>query len=68
MRCKQRPKFKVTTDSKHNLPVAPNILNREFAVNALGEVWISAILYIPTALYLAGIKQLFNGELVWAMP
>jgi len=50
------------------LPVAPNILNREFAV---GEVWVSAIPYIPTdegGLYLAGIKQLFNDELVWAMP
>ena len=57
----------VTTDSKHNLPVAPNILNREFSVNAPGIVWVSDITYIPTDegwLYLAGIKDLFNGELV----
>ena len=32
--CKQKLKFKVTTDSKHNLPVAPNILNREFTIKA----------------------------------
>lgn len=67
LRCKQKLKFKVTTDSKHNLPVAPNILNREFAVTAPGKVWVSDITYIPTDegwLYLAGIKDLFNGELV----
>jgi putative transposase len=67
LRCKQKLKFKVTTDSKHNLPVAPNILNREFSVNVPGKVWVSDITYIPTDerwLYLAGIKDLFNGELV----
>ncbi len=67
LRCKQKLKFKVTTDSKHNLSVAPNILNREFAVNAPGKVWVSDITYIPLGegwLYLAGVKDLFNGELV----
>lgn len=67
LRCKQKLKFKVTTDSKHNLPVAHNILNREFSVNAPGKVWVSDITYIPTNegwLYLAGVKDLFNGELV----
>ena len=57
----------MTTDSKHYLPVAPNILNREFTVNAPGIVWVSDVTYIPTDegwLYLAGIKDLFNGELV----
>src|SRR5690606_5134463 len=66
LRCKQKLKFKATTDSKHHLPVAPNILNREFAVNAPGKVWVSDITYIPTDegwLYLAGVKDLFNGEL-----
>ncbi|MBA3756727.1 MAG: IS3 family transposase, partial [Nitrosomonas sp.] len=65
--CKQKLRFKVTTDSKHHLPVAPNILNREFAVSSPGKVWVSDITYIPTDegwLYLAGIKDLFNGELV----
>ena len=65
--CKQKLKFKATTDSRHNLPVAPNILNRVFTVTAPGKVWVSDITYIPTGegwLYLAGVKDLFNGELV----
>ena len=65
--CKQKRKFKVTTDSKHRLPFAPNILKREFAVSAPDKAWVSDITYIPTEegwLYLAGIKDLFNGELV----
>lgn len=35
--CKQKRKFKVTTDSKHHLPFASNILKREFAVSALDK-------------------------------
>ncbi|GKS69591.1 hypothetical protein W03_15950 [Nitrosomonas sp. PY1] len=60
LRCKQKLKFKVTTDSRHNLPVASNILNREFTVRALGKVWVSDMTYIPTDegwLYLAGVKD-----------
>jgi len=67
LRCKQKCKFKVTTDSKHHLPFAPNILKREFSVSAPNKAWVSDITYIPTDegwLYLAGIKDLFNGELV----
>lgn len=67
LRCKQKRKFKVTTDSKHHLPFAPNILKREFVVRAPGKAWVSDITYIPTDegwLYLAGIKDLFNGELI----
>ena len=67
LRCKQKLKFKVTTNSKHNLPVVPNILEREFSVSTPNKVWVSDITYIPTDegwLYLAGIKDLFNGELV----
>ena len=65
--CKQKLKFKVTINSKHNLPVAPNIIKREFSVSTPNKVWVSDITYIPTDegwLYLAGIKDLFNGELV----
>lgn len=57
----------MTTDSRHNLPVAPNILNWEFTAKAPGKVWVSDITYISTDegwLYLAGVKDLFNGELV----
>ncbi len=54
-------------DALRYLPVAPNILSWEFSVNVLGIVWVSDITYMPTDegwLYLAGIKDLFNGGLV----
>ena len=65
--CKQKKKFKVTTDSKHKLPVAENILNQEFKADVPNKVWVSDITFIPTGegwLYLAGHKDLFNGEIV----
>ena len=67
LRCRQKRKFKATTDSRHNLPVAPNLLGRRFAVSAPNQAWVSDITYIATDegwLYLSGIKDLFNGELV----
>lgn len=67
LRCKQKRKFKVTTDSKHNLPIVPNRLDRQFAVTAPNKAWVTDITYIATDegwLYLAGVKDLFNGELV----
>jgi len=67
LRCKQKRKFRVTTDSRHNLPVAPNLLARQFAVSAPDKAWVSDITYVPTDegwLYLAGLKDLFDGELV----
>jgi len=67
VRCKQKRKFKATTNSKHTLPVAANLLARDFTVSAPNRAWVSDITYIPTAegwLYLAGIKDLFSGELV----
>ena len=48
LRCKQKRKFKVTTDSKHNLPVAPNRLDRQFAVTAPNKAWVTDITYIAT--------------------
>ena len=67
IRCKQRRKVKVTTDSKHNLPVADNILGRRFKVDAPNKVWTTDITYVPTDegwLYLAGHKDLFTGIIV----
>ena len=67
LRCKQKQKFKATTDSRHALPLAPNLLDRQFAVAAPDRAWVSDITYVATDegwLYLAGIKDLFNGELV----
>jgi putative transposase len=67
IRCKQEKKFKATTDSKHNLPVAENLLNQQFEVSKPNAAWLSDITYIPTDegwLYLAGHKDIFNGEIV----
>ena len=57
----------MTTDSRHHLPIAPNLLDRQFSVSAPNRVWVTDITYVATDegwLYLAGIKDLFNGELV----
>lgn len=67
LRCKQKRKFKATTNSNHALPLAPNILDRQFTVTAPNRAWVTDITYVATDegwLYLAGIKDLFNGELV----
>lgn len=68
---KQKKKFKATTDSKHNLPVAPNLLNRQFKVEAPDQVYVSDITYIWTAegwLYLAVILDLFSRQIVgWSL-
>jgi transposase InsO family protein len=48
IRCKQQKKYKATTNSKHRLPVADNLLNQTFTVSAPNEVWVSEITYIPT--------------------
>jgi len=67
LRCKQKRKFKATTDSKHTLPVAGNLLGQQFNVYEPNTVWVSDITYVPTDegwLYLAGHKDLFTGEIV----
>jgi transposase InsO family protein len=67
IQCKQKKKFKATTDSKHTLPVADNLMDQHFETTAPGRVWVTDITYIPTEegwLYLAGHKDLFTGELV----
>ncbi len=67
IRCKQKKKFKATTDSKHTHPVADNLLDQRFETTAPGKVWVTDITYIPTDegwLYLAGHKDLFTGQLV----
>ncbi len=67
IRCKQVKKFKATTDSKHKLPVAENLLEQNFAATAPNQVWVSDLTYIPTEegwLYCAAHKDLWNGEIV----
>jgi len=62
-----------TTDSNHDNPIAPNLLNREFDVNGVGinRIWVADITYVPTregALYLATVLDLGSRRCVgWAM-
>jgi transposase InsO family protein len=68
---KTKRKYKATTNSKHNLPVAPNLLNQRFSATGPNKVWVSDITYIPTLegwLYLAVIIDVFSRQVVgWAM-
>ena len=68
-----KPKaFRVcTTDSNHGLPVAPNLLDRNFSAEMPNRVWLADITYIPTDggwLYLAVVLDLFSRKAIgWAM-
>lgn len=68
---KSKRKFKSTTDSNHNLPIAPNLLNREFIVDVPNKVWVSDITYVWTdegRLYFTVFIDLFNRKVVgWSM-
>ena len=61
----------ITTNSKHDFPVAPNLLNREFHADRPNLKWVVDITYIATEegwLYLAGVLDLFSRKIVgWAM-
>jgi len=44
---RSKPKFKIsTTDSNHNLPIAPNLLNQQFSVSKINQVWLTDFTYI----------------------
>lgn len=68
---KTHRKFRQTTDSNHSLPVAENVLDREFAPMARNQAWVTDITYIPTRegwLYLAAVEDLFSRMVVgWSM-
>jgi putative transposase len=72
IRARGKRRFRVTTtDSRHGLPIAPNLLNRNFAVAAPNRVWTGDITYIPTHegwLFLAVVIDLFSRRVVgWSM-
>jgi transposase InsO family protein len=71
IRAKAARKFRVTTDSQHRHPVAPNLLDRQFTVSRPDTVWVSDITYLWTAegwLYLAAVMDLYARRIVgWAM-
>ena len=68
---RHKRRYKVTTDSKHTLPVADNLLARNFTPTAPNRVWTSDITYLWTEegwLYLAVVLDLFNREVVgWSI-
>lgn len=68
---KTKRRFKQTTDSNHQLPVAENVLDRQFDPEEPNERWCADITYIPTRegwLYLAVVEDLFSRMVVgWSM-
>lgn len=71
IRAKGKRRFKVTTDSKHNMPIAPNLLDRQFDVAESDRVWVGDITYIATDegwLFLAVVIDLFSRQVVgWSL-
>jgi transposase InsO family protein len=67
----QAKKFKVTTDSNHNKPVAPDLIEQHFTADAPNQKWVSDITYIWTTegwLYLAVVMDLYSRAIIgWSM-
>jgi transposase InsO family protein len=71
LKVKTKKRYKITTDSNHNLPIAQNILNRDFYASNPDEKYVGDITYIPTNegwLYLATVIDLYSRKIVgWSM-
>jgi len=71
IRARHKRRYKVTTDSRHGLPVAENLLARNFTPSTPNQVWTSDITYLWTDqgwLYLAIVLDLFNREVIgWSL-
>jgi putative transposase len=72
IRARGKRRFRIaTTDSRHGLPIAPNLLDRNFTVATPNQVWVGDITYIPTDegwLFLAVVLDLFSRQVVgWSM-
>jgi transposase InsO family protein len=71
IRARGKRRFKVTTDSRHDLPISPNLLNREFTVTQPDRVWAGDVTYIATDegwLFLAVVIDLFSRQVVgWSL-
>lgn len=71
LKAKTAKKFKVTTDSRHTLPIAPNLLERDFCPAGPNQAWVSDITYLRTRtgwLYLAVVIDLYSRRVVgWAL-
>jgi len=67
IRSKRKSKWKATTNSKHKLPVAPNLLNQNFNIKEPNSVWVGDITYNWTEegwLYTAIVKDLCSKDVV----
>ena len=68
---KTKRKFRQTTDSNHDHPVAANVLDRNFDPEEPNAAWVADVTYIPTRegwLYLAVVEDLFSRRVVgWSM-
>ena len=68
---RRRPRFRRTTDSNHDDPIAPNVVARNFEVDEPDRVWVADITYVWTLqgwMYLAVILDLFSRRVVgWSM-
>jgi putative transposase len=72
IRARGKRRFRIaTTDSRHGLPIAPNLLDRNFTVATPNQVWVGDITYIPSDegwLFLAVVLDLFSRQVVgWSM-
>jgi len=71
IRARHKRRYRATTDSKHGLPVADNLLNRNFSPGTPNRVWTADLTYVWTDegwLYLAVVLDLFNREIVgWSI-
>lgn len=71
LRARRKRRFVPTTDSRHAMPVAANVLDRRFEAGAPNKVWVTDITYVWTRegwLYLAAILDLYSRRVVgWAM-
>ncbi len=69
--CKTKRRFKATPHSKHELPIAPNHLDRQFSIDQINQVYVGDLTYIHTLegwLYLAVVIDLFSRQVVgWSM-
>jgi transposase InsO family protein len=71
LRAKEARKFKATTNSRHSLPVAPNLLEQDFTAKGPNQKWVGDITYLATSegwLYLAVLIDLYSRKVIgWAM-
>lgn len=71
LKARWKRKFVHTTDSKHDLPIAANVLDRQFNPSRADQAWVADITYIRTGrgwLYLAAVLDLYSRKVVgWAM-